>query len=164
MLTKALTAGASYIHSKRNWIVLLILTSGLFGVYAFYDAPGALAVWLEDDLNIQPTKLGILYSGLYISFCFWFLNIFYLFVLILAYSAPSIVFALFCGYLLDQFGISVFLCIYQFLTVVACGMFAVAYSRPEGMAFVMMTVSRVIAGLSGDGLAIVSRRAVVCIL
>ena len=33
------------------------------GVYAAYDAPGAIAVWLERDVDITPTKLGLLYSG-----------------------------------------------------------------------------------------------------
>lgn len=158
MITKVATACATAIHSKRNWIVLVILSIGMFGAMAYYDAPGALAVWLSDDLNIKPTKLGLLYSGMlyyFLSNCNNNLTI------LLAYSGPTIVFALFCGYLLDKFGISVFLCIYQFLTVVAAGMLAFSYTRPEGIAFIIMIVSRAIGGISGDGLAIASRRAVV---
>lgn len=58
-----ITAPLRGLFRIRNWIVLIILTMSMLGVFAFYDAPGALAVWLEEDLDITPTRLGILYSG-----------------------------------------------------------------------------------------------------
>lgn len=63
-MLKLIHAPLSAIYRKRNWIALLMLTISLLGGYAVYDSPGALAVWLEEDLGIAPTKLGILYSGL----------------------------------------------------------------------------------------------------
>lgn len=64
-MLKLITSPLSFLIQKRNWIALITLTISLLGGYACYDAPGALAVWLEDDLGIAPTKLGILYSGYY---------------------------------------------------------------------------------------------------
>lgn len=53
---------------------------------------------------------------------------------------------------------------YQVFTLLGAGIFAIAYSRTAQVAFLMMVFSRIIAGIGCDGLAIVSRKAVVCIL
>lgn len=127
------------IYNKRNWFVLFTLVIGLLGGYSFYDAPGALAVWLEQDLNIAPTRLGLLYS---------------------AYSAPIVIFALFCGNLADTFGPHIFMAIYQIMTVLGSALFALAYSQTEQVAFIMMLMSRFIAGIGTEGLTIVSRKVV----
>jgi len=119
--------------------VLLIITTSLLGGYAVYDAPGALAVWLETDLGIQATGLGFLYS---------------------AYSAPIIIFALFCGNLADKFGVNIFIVIYQIMNLLGAALFAMAYSQTEQIAFYMMLISRFISGIGTDGLTIVSRKAV----
>ena len=56
-------AWRSKLSAFYPWLILLINIFSLMGVYAAYDAPGAIAVWLERDVDITPTKLGLLYSG-----------------------------------------------------------------------------------------------------
>ena len=145
------------IYNKRNWFVLFTLVIGLLGGYSFYDAPGALAVWLEQDLNIAPTRLGLLYSGKEIQYS----NQIKTNCLISAYSAPIVIFALFCGNLADTFGPHIFMAIYQIMTVLGSALFALAYSQTEQVAFIMMLMSRFIAGIGTEGLTIVSRKVVV---
>lgn len=51
---------------------------------------------------------------------------------------------------------------YQILTLIGVGIFSLAYTQTEQIAFIMMIISRVLAGIGGEGLAIVCRKSVVC--
>jgi MFS family permease len=118
-------------HWLYRWSILVITCFLTFGSYACYDTPGALVVYIQNDLHVDSFQYNLLYS---------------------VYSWPNTILVFFGGILVDKLGTRVSGLI--FTSIVLVGQCIYALGATIG-SFDLMIFGRFVFGLGGESLAVV---------
>eukprot|EP01094_Clydonella_sp_ATCC50884_P020524 TRINITY_DN427_c0_g1_i1.p1 TRINITY_DN427_c0_g1~~TRINITY_DN427_c0_g1_i1.p1 ORF type:complete len:435 (-),score=56.10 TRINITY_DN427_c0_g1_i1:399-1703(-) len=118
--------------SRVRWLVLVLLMFSMWGMFSTYDAPGSLAISLEEEYGITITQLGLFYTG---------------------WALPNMVLAPVAGVVCDRLGASTVVLVSHLCGAIGCIVFAFFIGN-----FPVMFAGRVITAVGYEALCICARK------
>ncbi len=119
-----------------RWLILLVVSLVMFGSYYIYDVLSPINEFIQQDMNIDNARFGLLFSSYYI------VNL--LFVLLIA------------GFILDRFGIRKAGTLYVFLILLG----SLVTSLGAGKSFVVMLIGRMLFGVGSEATLLVTNKVI----